>query len=70
MFELNEVTIDELQQKMQSGTYTSKSITDLYLKRIEMIDKKGPALNAVIEKEREKLAGYKETAEKLKAQLR
>jgi amidase len=48
-FELNEVTIDELQQKMQSGTYTSKSLTELYLKRIDAIDKKGPALNAVIE---------------------
>lgn len=48
-FELNELTIDELQQKMQSGAYTSRSLTELYLKRIETIDKKGPALNAVIE---------------------
>ena len=31
-FELNEVTIDELQQKMQSGAYTSKGITEMYLK--------------------------------------
>lgn len=48
-FALNETTIDVLQQKMQSGEYTSRSITDLYLKRIEAIDKKGPAINAVIE---------------------
>jgi amidase len=48
-FELNEVSIDELQQKMQSGAYTSKAITELYLKRIDAVDKKGPALNAVIE---------------------
>ena len=48
-FELNEATIDELQQKMQNGTYTAKSLTELYLKRIEAIDKKGPALNSVIE---------------------
>ena len=48
-FELNEITIDELQQKMKSGAYTSRSITELYLKRIEALDKKGPALNAVIE---------------------
>ena len=34
---------------MQSGEYTSRSITDMYLKRIEAIDKKGPAINAVIE---------------------
>lgn len=48
-FELNEITIDELQQKMKDGTYTSRSITELYLKRIDAIDKKGYALNAVIE---------------------
>ena len=48
-FELNETTIDELQQKMQSGKYTSRSITEMYLKRIEAIDKNGPKLNAVIE---------------------
>lgn len=48
-FELNEITIDALQQKMQAGIYTSRSITELYLKRIETIDKKGPAINAIIQ---------------------
>ena len=48
-FPLTESTIDELQQKMSSGDLTSKSLTKLYLKRIEAIDKKGPSLNAVIE---------------------
>jgi amidase len=48
-FELNEVTIDTLQQKMQSGDYTSRSITELYLKRIDAIDKAGPKLISVIE---------------------
>ena len=48
-FELNEVTIDALQQKMKSGTHTSRSITELYLKRIDAIDKAGPKLNSVIE---------------------
>ncbi len=48
-FALNEVTIDDLQQKMQQGTYTSKSITALYLQRIAAIDRDGPALHAVIE---------------------
>ncbi|RFZ81077.1 amidase [Mucilaginibacter terrenus] len=48
-FELNEATIDDLQHKMQSGSHTSRSITELYLKRIEAIDKSGPKLNAVIE---------------------
>jgi amidase len=48
-FSLNEVTIDVLQQKMQSKEYTSRSITELYLKRIDDIDKNGPKLNSVIE---------------------
>lgn len=48
-FELNEVTIDELQQKMKDGKLTSKAITKMYLKRIEEIDKNGPAINSVIE---------------------
>lgn len=47
--DLNEITIEELQQKMQSGELTSKSITQWYLKRIKEIDKEGPKLNAVIE---------------------
>ncbi|MDO3627892.1 amidase [Mucilaginibacter sp. BT774] len=48
-FELNEMTIDILQQKMKNKEYTSRSITELYLKRIDAIDKGGPKLNAVIE---------------------
>ena len=48
-FPLLEVTIDELQQKMNSGEYSAVAITKLYLKRIGEIDKMGPALNAVIE---------------------
>lgn len=48
-FVLNEVTIDILQQKMQSKEYTSRSITEMYLKRINEIDKAGPKLNAIIE---------------------
>jgi amidase len=46
---LDEVTSDMLQQKMQNKEYTSHSITELYLKRIDEIDKNGPKLNAVIE---------------------
>ncbi len=48
-FPLMEATIDELQQKMQSGEYSSQSITKLYLKRIQAVDKKGATLNAVLE---------------------
>lgn len=48
-FALEETTIDQLQQKMSSGELSSHDITKMYLKRIADIDKKGPALNAVIE---------------------
>ena len=48
-FELNEITITELQEKMAAGKYTSAQITQLYLQRIAQIDKAGPMLNAVIE---------------------
>ena len=55
-FELNEITISELQDKMASGKYTSEQITKLYLDRIEVLDKNGPKLNAVIEINPEALA--------------
>lgn len=48
-FELNEATISELQEKMAAGKYTSEQITTMYLQRIDNIDKKNAALNAVIE---------------------
>jgi amidase len=48
-FELNEATISELQEKMASGKYTAVQLTTMYVQRIEAIDKKGHALNAVIE---------------------
>ncbi len=48
-FDLNETTIDALQQAMQNGKMSSADITNLYLKRIQDIDKDGYGLNAVIE---------------------
>ena len=48
-FELNEITVTELQNKMTKGEYTSEKITKLYLDRIEAFDKNGPKLNAIIE---------------------
>ncbi|MBA4056286.1 MAG: hypothetical protein C0490_16345 [Marivirga sp.] len=44
-FALEETTIHELQQKMKSGDYTSRFITEMYLKQIEKIDKNGPKIN-------------------------
>lgn len=48
-FELNETTIDVLQEKMKQGSYTSEQLTQLYLDRINAIDKNGYKLNSVIE---------------------
>jgi amidase len=48
-FELNEITVTQLQDKMADGTYTAEQITKLYLDRIEAIDKNGPKLNSIIE---------------------
>jgi amidase len=48
-FDLNEITINELQRKMQTGAATAVSLTNMYLKRIKEIDQKGPKINAVIE---------------------
>ncbi|HMC23387.1 MAG TPA: amidase [Thermoanaerobaculia bacterium] len=48
-FELDEVTLGELQEGLRSGRFTSRSLTEAYLGRIEAIDKRGPAINAVIE---------------------
>src|SRR5256714_7465106 len=48
-FELDEMTIGELQSGMASGKYTSHSITRKYLDRIDDIDKRGPAINSIIE---------------------
>ena len=48
-FDLNEITISQLQEKMNSGTWSSEEITQKYLDRIELIDQSGPDLRAVIE---------------------
>lgn len=49
-FDLNEATVEELQQKMASGGLTSVEITGKYLARIKALDQEGPAINAVIER--------------------
>src|SRR6266705_2191839 len=48
-FELDEVTVGELQAGMASGKYAAYSLAKKYLDRIEEIDKHGPAINSVIE---------------------
>lgn len=48
-FELDEMTIAELQQGMQSGRFSSRGLTEAYLGRIERVDKGGPRINSIIE---------------------
>jgi len=48
-FDLEELTITDLQQGLQSGKYTSRELVEKYSDRITQIDKKGPGLYSVIE---------------------
>lgn len=47
--EVLERGVDALQRAMQSGALTSRAITQAYLRRIDAIDRQGPAINSVIE---------------------
>jgi amidase len=48
-FDLDEITIADLQAGMASGKYTARSITEMYLARIQQIDAQGPTLKSVIQ---------------------
>ena len=48
-FALEELTIVDLQARMKDGRDTSQSLVQQYLSRIDAIDQRGPAINAVIE---------------------
>ncbi|HJS19501.1 MAG TPA: amidase, partial [Anaerolineales bacterium] len=46
---LPEWTIVDLQEKMESGELTARRLAELYLARIDAVDKNGPYINSVIE---------------------
>ncbi|WP_423927911.1 amidase [Candidatus Palauibacter sp.] len=48
-FALDEITIDEVHEGMRTGEYTCRSITEMYLERIEALNRQGPRLFAVLE---------------------
>lgn len=48
-FELDEITIPELQDGMKSGKFTARSLVEKYTARIDEIDRQGPSVNAIIE---------------------
>ena len=55
-FELDEVSVAELQAGMTSGKFTARSLVEKYSARIGEIDKHGPAINCIIEMNPEALA--------------
>jgi amidase len=48
-FELNEVTVAELQRMMAEGRHTARSVLELYVRRIDAIDRAGPILRSIVE---------------------
>src|SRR5215211_8556483 len=46
---LPEWTISDLQQRMEAGELTGRRLAELYLERIDAVDKNGPYINSVIE---------------------
>jgi amidase len=48
-FELEEITIAEMQEGMKTGKYTARGVVEKYLARIAALDKRGPTVNSVIE---------------------
>jgi amidase len=46
---MQEYSIHELQEKMTSGELSARQIAEMYLQRIDAIDRNGPKLNSVIE---------------------
>jgi amidase len=55
-FELEEVTVAELQAGMTSGRYTARGIAEQYLARIAAMDRAGPSLQSIIETNPDALA--------------
>ncbi len=55
-FELDEITVAELQQGMETGKFTARSIAEKYLARIEAVDQNGPSLRSVLETNPDALA--------------
>jgi amidase len=48
-FDLDEITIPDLQAGMKAGDFTARDLVKIYSARIEAIDKSGPAINSVLE---------------------
>jgi amidase len=65
-FELEELSIDVLQEGQESGRWTARRLVELYLERIEATNLRGPELRALIETNPDAL----EIADRLDAERR
>jgi len=55
-FDWEELTVRDAQAAMAAGRVSARRLTEMYLERIERIDRRGPALNSVIETNPDALA--------------
>ena len=49
LFQLEELSVADFQAGLKSGKLTVRRVAEMYLKRSEEVDRRGPALNSVIE---------------------
>jgi amidase len=54
-FELDELSVRELQIGLSAGKYSSRALVEKYMVRIDAIDRKGPGLRSVLEENPEAL---------------
>jgi len=55
-FELEELTLAQLQEGMRSGRWTARGLAEQYLARIDALDQRGPNLHALLEPNPDALA--------------
>jgi amidase len=55
-FELEEITVAQLQDGMRSGRFTARAVAEAYLARIAALDRAGPTLRQVLETNPDALA--------------
>jgi amidase len=48
-FDIEEATVKDLQSAMEAGRVTARELVQLYLERIDGLDKQGPALHSILE---------------------
>jgi amidase len=55
-FDIEEATVKDLQSAMEAGRVTARELVQLYLERIDGLDKPGPALHSILETNPEALS--------------